>query len=88
MQRSLYELDDMGQPEGDGWVHIGFCGGDRSVAQRRFRRRPTSRLKGRDKRRGPASLASYAVDPWFTEGCCRFLELLGSMAAAARKRGM
>ena len=31
MQRSLDELDDMRQPEGDGWMDIGFCGGDRSA---------------------------------------------------------
>ena len=28
MQRSLYEIYDVRQPEGDGWVHIGFCGFD------------------------------------------------------------
>ena len=85
MQRSLDELDDMRQPEGDCRMDIGFCGGDRSAMQRRCRRRPVSRLKGLGRRScGPASLASYAVDPWVTEGCCRFPELLGTMSVPAR----
>ena len=31
MNRSLDELDDMRQPEGDGWMDIGFCGAGRGV---------------------------------------------------------
>ena len=31
MNRSLDELDDMRQPEGDCWMDIGFCGVDRGV---------------------------------------------------------
>ena len=31
MKRSLDELDDMRQPEGNRWMDIGFCGVDRGV---------------------------------------------------------
>ena len=31
VNRSLDELDDMRQPQGDCWMDIGFCGADRGV---------------------------------------------------------